>query len=243
MKFKTIIMTTAVIAALVQNAVVHAATVIGNYSMEATATLVGGQGMAYNGTSWYYGSGTSWQTYNGGWQSSAAPVDLSDGSAATFLADTSAANSLGLNLGFTGTHVVNGAGSDLVFFFLWDQSGNTANVTINGVTRGLSLSNVYNNLGQQLVVNGVRWNGATQSNVLLMAGELDLTSFGLLSGVAVNDPINISLTSNNTNIPMALSMVGALHVGEGSTVVPLPAPLMLMISGLVALGVIGRRKS
>ena len=243
MKFKAILVVTIAVIALLQGAAVSAATVIGTYLLEETATLVGGQGMAYNGTDWYYGSGTSWQRYaTSAWQPSAAPADLSDGSTTTFLADTSSAGSLNLSLGFNNTHVVNGAGSDLAFFFLWDQSANNANVTINGVTRDLSFQNVYNTSGVQLVANGVNWNGAIQSNVLLMVGEIDLSNFGVLSGAAVLDPFNISLTANiNGTTPIALSMVGALHTGQG-TVVPLPAPLVLLFSGLAALGLIGRRK-
>lgn len=243
MKVKSMIMAIVAVLALSQGAAVSAATVIGTYSMEATATLAGGQGMAYNGTNWYYGSGASWQRYNNSsWQSSAAPTDLSDGSAATFLADTSSAGSLNLSFGFSGTNVVNGSGADLAFFFLWDQSANTANVTINGVTNSLSFKNVYNSLGQQLVVNGVNWNGATQSNVLLMVGEIDLSNFGMLTGAAVNNPFSISMTANNASIPIALSMVGALHTGQGTAVVPLPAPLVLLFSGLTALGLVGRRR-
>lgn len=242
MKFKAILVVTFAVIALLQGAVVSAATVIGTYSLEETATLVGGQGMAYNGTDWYYGSGTSWQiNATSGWQPSAAPAALSDTSATTFLADTSSAGSLNLSLGFNNTHVVNGTGSDLAFFFLWDQSANNANVTINGVTRGLSFQNVYNTSGVQLVANGVNWNGAIQSNVLLMVGEIDLSNFGMSAGAAVLDPFNISLTSNINTTPIALSMVGALHTGPG-TVVPLPAPFVLLFSGLAALGLIARRK-
>lgn len=241
MTINAFIKTTVVLAALVYGSVASAATVIGTYSMEATATLAGGQGQTYNGTDWYYASNTSWQRYNGTWQPSAAPADLNDVSAATFLAATSSSGSLTLNFDFTGTHVVNGSGSDLAFFFLLDQRANTANVTINGVTRDLSFQNVYNSLGQQLVANGVRWNGTTQSNVLLMVGEVDLSLFGMLSGAAVMDPFSIRLTSNGSTA-MPLSLVGALHTGAG-TIVPLPASFVLLISGLAALGFIGRRKS
>ncbi|MDQ1362966.1 MAG: hypothetical protein QG652_826, partial [Pseudomonadota bacterium] len=145
MKLKNLVIAAAAITILSQGTALQAATVIGTYSMEATATLTGGQGLAYNGSSWYYGFGSSWQTNTGtAWQSSTAPSDLNDISAASFLADTSSAGSLNLGFGFDGTHAVNGSGSDLVFFFLWDQSANTANVSINGVTRELSFHNVYN---------------------------------------------------------------------------------------------------
>ncbi|MDQ1362814.1 MAG: hypothetical protein QG652_674, partial [Pseudomonadota bacterium] len=95
---------------------------------------------------------------------------------------------------------------------------------------------------QQLVVNGVNWNGTTQQNVLLMAGEIDLSDFGLLAGASVNDPFNINLRANSTTIPMALSLVGALHTGAATTAVPVPAPFALLFSGLAALGLIARRK-
>ena len=112
MNFKTTLMATLAIAAITQSGIANAATVIGTYSMDATASLSSGQGMAYNGSSWYYGAGSSWQRYNNSaWQTSSAPTDISDGSAGTFLADTSASGSLSLDLGFNNTYVVNGSGS------------------------------------------------------------------------------------------------------------------------------------
>lgn len=242
MNFKKILMTLVAVSALSQSAVISAATVIGTYSMEATATLAGGQGMAYNGTDWYYGSGASWQIHNTAWQSSAAPTDLNDISAASFLAAMPTAGNLSLNFGFGDKDVVNGAGTDLAFFFLWDQSANNANVSINGITRSLSFQNVYNNLNQQQVVNGVNWDGAKQNNVLLMVGAIDLTDFGLLEGAAVSNPFSINMAANDKGNPVALSMIGALHTAPHTTVVPLPAPFVLLFSGLAALGLVSRRK-
>ena len=242
MRFKNTIKAAVIVTVLVQADVLSAATVYGTYSVEATATLVGGQGYAYNGTDWYSGAGAGWQRYSGGWQASSAPAALDDGNAATFLAAMPTRGSLNLSFDFSGTNVVNGTGADLAFFFLWDQSANSANVTINGVTHDLSFQTLYNSSGVQQVANNVNWDGATRSNVLVMVGAIDLSNFGMLAGAAVTDPFNISLTANASGTtPVALSMVGALHTGVG-TAVPLPAPLVLLFSGLAALGLVSRRK-
>ena len=230
MKYKNVILVAGFFTVLFQMSNLFAATVYGTYSVEANATLLSGQGTSYNGTSWF-----------NGFQPPATPTTLNDTSVSSYLAAMPAQGTLSLGLGFTGTSAVNGAGSDLVLFFLWDQSANSATATINGVTRELSFQTLYNSNGIQQVANNVNWNGSISSNVLVSSSTIDLASFGFAAGAAMNTPLNIRLTANGGN-PMALAMVGALHTGTGSVVVPLPAPLILLLTGLAALGFVGRRK-
>ena len=216
---------------------------IGTYTFadNAIADQMSGNGQAYNGTDWYYGSGSSWQIYNtssAAWQASTTPNDVTDTSGATYLATIQGISSpLSLSLDFSQTSAINGNGSDIAFFFLWDQSNNNASVTINGISQSLTYSNVYDSNGVQQVANNVLWNGATQSNVVVMAGLIDLTNFGYSLGDALNGPIAINLTSNSSSA-MALSMVAALN----SSPVPLPASLLLFLFGLSGLGLISRRR-
>ena len=241
MKYKNVILVAGVFTALFQMSNLFAATVYGTYSVEANATLLSGQGTSYNGTSWFTASETNWQQFNNGFQPSAAPTTLNDTSVSSYLAAMPTQGTLSLDLGFTSTSAVNGAGSDLVLFFLWDQSANSATATINGVTRELSFQTLYNADGMQQVANNVNWNGSISSNVLVSSSTIDLASFGFAAGAAMNTPLNIRLTANGGN-PMALAMVGALHTGTGSAVVPLPVPFILLFTGLVALGFVGRRR-
>jgi len=217
---------------------------IGSFTFDDNAIadqLVTGTGQAYNGTDWYFGSGNTWQGFDSNtatWQSSAAPTDATDTSGSSFLATTQAITTpLSLGLDFSQTSAFNGEGSDLVFFFLFDQSANNANVTINGISQTLSFSNVFNDSGVQQVANNVIWDGTTLSNVLLMSGEIDLIDFGYAQGEFLYEPITLELSANS-DTPIALSMAAALN----SSPVPLPAPLLLFLSGLTGLGIISRRR-
>ncbi|VAW68212.1 hypothetical protein MNBD_GAMMA09-1795 [hydrothermal vent metagenome] len=215
---------------------------IGTYTFadNAIADQISGTGQAYNGTDWYSASGNTWQVYDStsaSWVASATPGDATDTSGSTFLAATQSSSPLSLNLGFSQTSAVNGAGSDIAFFFLFDQSTNIADITINGITQSLTFSNVFDNNGTQQVANNVAWNGATLSNVQLMAGVINLDDFGFALGDTLNESITLDLTSTGNNA-MALSMAAALN----SSPVPLPAPLLLLLSGLAGLGLIARRK-
>ncbi len=215
---------------------------IGTYTFadNAIANQISGNGQAYNGTDWYSASGSTWQIYDNtstSWLASSAPNDTTDTSVSTFLAATQSSSPLSLDLGFSQTSAINGAGADIAFFFIFDQSANTANVTINGTTQALTFSNVFDSNGVQQVANNVAWNNSILSNVQLMAGVINLDDFGYSLGDVINGPVNINLTSTNGNA-IALSMAAALN----SSPVPLPAPLLLLLSGLAGLGLIGRRK-
>jgi hypothetical protein len=150
-------------------------------------------------------------------------------------------NGVTIDLGF-GTSQVNGAGgNDLALFFLFEQSSNTIDVTINDITNPISSFDIVENAGgTQQVANGVDWNGGTLDNVLLTVAELELGDFGILSGESINS-LSITLTQNDID-PFqvaALSLVGSL---QQTAVVPVPAAVWLFGSGLIGLVGIARRK-
>lgn len=221
---------------------------IGSYTFADNAIadqLISGQGQFSNGSSWYFGSDTSWQSFNGtDWQASNTPGDSTDTSVSSFLAATSTTGSTQLDYGFSQSTALNGNGSDLAFFFLWDQSNNDASVSINGINQNLSFTNVYDSFGTQQVANEVNWNGSLLSNVQLMAGVIDLNDFGYALGDTLDSTISISMTSNGENNPMALSLIAALNSIPGSiTPVPIPATFLLLLTGLGSFGLFIRRKN
>jgi len=221
----------------------HAAS-IGSYHFADDAVanqLLGGAGQAYNGTTDYYGTGVSWLSYNSGWQPASAPSDITDNSAATFLANEFNTPALSLDIGFSNTSVFNGAGSDLAFFFLWDQTSNNAAVTINGATQSLTYSNVFSDSGIQQTAKNVTWNGSTIADVQLMVALIDLSDFNYSLNSVLDQSIQIDMQSNTSN-PMALSLVAGLN-STAISPVPLPAAAWLFITGLGALGIVSRRRA
>lgn len=216
---------------------------IGTYTFADNAIadqLISGQGQTYNGSSWYSGSGTSWLNFDPdaaspSWQPSASPGELTDTSTSTYLAAFNSSGSSQLELGFSQSTVINSAGSDIAFFFLWDQTNNDATVTINGISQSLSFSNVVDSQGIQQVANGVDWGGSSLSNVQLMAGVIDLDDYGFLQGDSLASSLSINLLSNNESNPMALALVAGLNSTNINPLpVPLPASLLLFLSGLIS---------
>lgn len=224
----------------------HAAS-IGTYSFDDNAyadELLAGTNRIYNGTDWYFNSGSSWLVASGGsWTATSTPTDVTDTSTSSYLAAVNEADSsVDLTIGFTDNTAINGAGDDLVLFFLWDQQDITSNsITINGVTASLNYNDVYDGHGNLFTVDGVNWSGAVYDNVLLTAATIDLSDFGIADGSALLSPFEVNLFTDTTNAA-ALSLVAALNSGPAPTPVPLPATLLLFLSGLTGLGLFSRRK-
>ncbi len=240
----------ALLAGLATSQAVSANTItIGTYSFDSTVVadeLVSGSGEAYNGTTDYVATVDGWYQY-GTENLLSAPNDATDQMVNTYIGTEDYYNGpLSLELGFSSALPVNNQGSDLVFFFLWDQTDNLATVTINGVDQKLDglFTNVVNSAGDQQVATDVAWAGGTEGQVQLMSAEIDLSSFGFVDGAQLTDPFMITMQSTNAN-PMALAMVAALNTTDVSdiTPVPVPAAVWLFASGLGVLAAMRRRKS
>lgn len=221
------------------------AATIGTYTFEDNAIadqLLAAQGQMYDGTNWLYaGTDSSWSIYDStsGWTNTSAPSDATDVNVSTFLAATQNSGSVSLDLGFSQTSAINGDGDDLAFFFLWDQTANNANISINGTTQQLTFSDVFDDAGVAQVATTVNWNGTINSNVKIVAASIDLSDFGLSLGAALNSPVALDLTSS-TSAAMALSLTAALN--SSTSPVPIPAAIWLFGTGLIALTGIARRK-
>jgi len=172
---------------------------------------------------------------------SASPA-LTDSAGQTFLSTAPYAghDDVSVNVGFANSSVVNGPGADLALFFLFDQSGNTNQVSINGITQALTYADVLSSGGTLQVANGVPWAGSTLDNVMLTVALVDLDAFGVAPG-AVSNSLDVILnqTSSDPAQISALSLVGAVN----TSVVPVPAAVWMFGSGLLALGGVARRRA
>lgn len=236
------------ITTLIMYSLPTTASTIGTYtfdSNELANQLVSGNGQVYNGTDWLFAStAENWQFFdNNEWQITDSPTQLTDDSETTFLAAMPNASntSFQFELGFSNVNVINEAGADLAFFFLWDQSNNTANISINGFNQNLNFQDIFNADSSPYIANNVMWDGVLQENVKLMVGEINLDDFGFSSGEILTNSINLNLDAIDGITPMALSLVGAIN-STPITPVPLPAPLLMLLSGLGLFGWFGRRK-
>ena len=214
----------------------QAAVVVGTYSFESSELV--DQVLSFSGTGMY--NGTNYIN------PAVSTADITDTDSVyapiTYVATAPYAgyDDVSLGLGFGQTNVVNGAGADIALFFLFDQSNNQVDVTLNGVTNSLTFASVYNGSGTQQVADGVTWNGTTLDNVLVTVAEVDLSSFGIADGALFNGGFTVGMNQTGAaSEVVALSMVGALN----TTVVPVPAAVWLFGSGLLGLVGIARRRS
>ena len=195
----------------------HAATVAG-YTFADDAfvdTLVSSTGTFYN-----YESATAADSLS----SAQLAADLTDtpndspvGHATYVFSNDSNAS---VDLAFSSVDVVNGSGNDLAFFFVGLGSSLTLSIaeteqTFETFDTGIDITDSF-------------------GTYALTAALVDLDDFGFASNQLLGD-FNVLL--GNTE---ALSLVGAFNTGV--TPVPVPAAAWLFITGLTALGMIGRRR-
>lgn len=219
---------------------------IGTYTFDDSSIaneLVSANGyITNNGSDLYYASGTTWDIYNDpDWDHVSPLLDATDTSTSSYLAAIPGYGSTSVGIDFGNTTAFNGDGADIAFFFLWDQSSNSTTVTINGQSRELSTSDLYDSNSDLFLIDGVEWDKQLYNDVLMVAAEIDLSDFGLLANSILNEPVNITMQSDSA-APVALSLVAALNADPTISPVPLPAPLVLFLSGLLSLGIFKRRK-
>lgn len=227
----------------------QAVVVVGTYSFEDSQlvdqvnSVTGGDGF-YDGTSLVTGADLTNPGFTPNGITDKDPISAG----ATFISTLPASSTPGqtyngttIDLGFGSSQTVNGTGSDLALFFLFDQTSNIIDVTINNVTKTLtSFAAVMDAGGTQQVGYDIAWNGTTLNNVLLTVAELNLDDFSLASGATINS-LAITMTQSDVIDPIqvaTLSLVGSLN----STAVPVPAAVWLFGSGLLGLVGVARRK-
>ena len=136
-----------------------------------------------------------------------------------------------IDLSFGSTPIYNGSGNDLAFYFLGNQSTFSVSLLGNSTpAQSYTSSFLYDTSGNQYAVN------VNGSYYALSAALLNLDAFGMNDTDAL-EGFRVNLGTNNF-----LSLVGGFHLEPAATVIPLPAPFLLFLSGLTALGLISRRK-
>jgi len=134
------------------------------------------------------------------------------------------------------TEIFNGAGSDLVFYFIRGDADATAasfNLTIGGMTSTYSAtdSTPFDNQKYQVAIPGQTLPAD------LLSATVNLDDFD----IAINDFIteyNISDINNDER----LALSAGFYTAASPVVVPIPAAAWLFISGLLSLGFVSRRK-
>ena len=167
-------------------------------------------------------SGTTGSVFS----SNSSSTAITDTSAATYVYST---NSGSIGLSFGNTAIYNGEGADLALFFLGNTS--TVTVSLSGSTTSRSYTSQY-----MYMPNGSQYGVQIGNQVYgLSVAVVDLTDLGMSTNQTLGG-FNVGLGVNNY-----MSLVGGFYA-QPTSAVPLPAPFILLLSGLAALGMVGRRK-
>ncbi len=142
-----------------------------------------------------------------------------------------------VSLGFDNIALSNQAGNDLALFFI--TASNTVSLDINGVSSGpltsaqlFINSNPFVDNGNKYLIENIPLPGGGLGTADLSVIFIDLNDFGL--------SLNQSISSINVNIANNTSLMN-IAIGLNSPV-PLPAPILLLLSGLAGIGIAARRK-
>lgn len=141
-------------------------------------------------------------------------------------------------LDFGRTRVINRRGADIAFFFLSDQTNNEVNLVIGAHLKPLSFVDVFEGGGVQQVINGELSNWEKYNDIRLMVAEVELDDYGFAADQILTDPLSVEMIQKDAEIPVSLSMVGAVN----SAVIPVPAAIWLFGSGMIGLIVLARRR-
>lgn len=163
---------------------------------------------------------------------------MSDNQVNTYIKGTSV--DAAVSLGFDNISLSNQDGNDLALFFL--TANNTISINLNGITQSYISNQLFINPNDPFIDLGEKY---LVNNVPLANGSV---GFFDLSVVFVDlDVFGVGLDRNLNNITIDIGngtsfMNYAIGLNEAVTPVPVPAALILFLSGLTGLGLISRRK-
>jgi len=159
-------------------------------------------------------------------------ADMTDTSAGTYVFSFDAGAYI--DMSFSSIDVYNGEGNDLALFFVGSEA-QAGNLNLLGteysmaftapVFTGESITELFNDVNGNPVISPI------------YVSYFDLDVFGIDSQTAIN---NFRLEIGNGSAVPAL--LAAINTSPGTSPVPVPAPLLLLLSGLAGLGFFGRKK-
>ncbi|VAW65283.1 hypothetical protein MNBD_GAMMA08-3003 [hydrothermal vent metagenome] len=159
-------------------------------------------------------------------------ADMTDTSAGTYVFSFDAGAYI--DMSFSSVDVYNGEGNDLALFFVGSDA-QTGTLNLLGteystafttpVFTGESVTELFNDINGNPVISPI------------YVSYFDLDVFGIDNQTAIN---NFRLEIGNGSAVPAL--LAAINTSPGTTPVPVPAPFLLLLSGLAGLGFFGRKK-
>lgn len=158
-------------------------------------------------------------------------TDMTDASSSSYVFSYDA--NAYIDMTFNNVDVYNGEGYDLAVFFV-GLGGHTGNLTVLDNNLGsMGFSELVYTGYANLEIFDSNNNGILDDYSPIYVSYFDLAVLGVDGNTALN---NFRLEIGNNSA--APSLMAAIN----TTPVPLPAPLLLLLSGLAALGLVGGKK-